>query len=98
MIRIGRQFIIRFIYICLDLLCMILCIYIVSWARGATLPFEINLYNLFFNPVNSYRFVFLFWIFVTILLNKSYGLYQTKREIFETVEIWRVIKSVLCPP
>lgn len=94
MIRIGRQFIIRFIYICLDLLCMILCIYIVSWARGATLPFEISLYNLFFNPVNSYRFVFLFWIFVTILLNKSYGLYQTKREILETVEIWRIIKSV----
>ncbi len=94
MIRIGRQFIIQFIYICLDLLCMILCIYVVSWARGTTLPFEVTLYNLFFNPLNSYRFVFLFWIFVTILLNKSYGLYQTKREIFETVEIWRVVKSV----
>ena len=94
MIRIGRQFIIQFIYICLDLLCMVLCIYVASLFRGSTLPFEITLYNLFFNPLNAYRFIFLFWIFVTILLNKSYGLYQTKREIFETVEIWRVVKSV----
>ncbi len=94
MIRIGRQFIIRFVYICLDLLCMVLCIYIASWFRDSTLPFDVTLYNLFFNPLNSYRFVFLFWIFVTILLNKSYGLYQTKREIFETVEIWQVVKSV----
>lgn len=94
MIRIGRQFIIQFTYICLDLLCMILCIYVASLFRDSTLSFEVTLHNLFFNPLNSYRFVFLFWIFVTILLNKSYGLYQTKREIFETVEIWRVVKSV----
>jgi exopolysaccharide biosynthesis polyprenyl glycosylphosphotransferase len=30
---------------------------------------------------------------VTIFLNNAYGLYQTKREIFETVEVWKVLKS-----
>jgi exopolysaccharide biosynthesis polyprenyl glycosylphosphotransferase len=62
--------------------------------RSSTLPFEITVHNVFFDVDNSFRPVFLLFILGTIFLNNAHGLYQTKREIVETIEVWQVIKSV----
>lgn len=95
MIRIGRQLIIKFIYICIDVACMVSAIYAAVWVREFTIPFSVSLQTLFFDPVNPFRYVFLCWISALIFLNNSEGLYETKREIFESIEIWRVIKTVI---
>ncbi|MCK5013155.1 MAG: sugar transferase [Candidatus Omnitrophica bacterium] len=94
MIRIGRYLIVKAIYIFFDILLLSVSLFIACWIRQSTLPFPVSHQNLFFDPVNPFRFLFLFWISVIIFTNNTHGLYQTKREIFETVEIWGVVKSV----
>jgi len=94
MIRITRQFIIKCIYVLIDVIVICLSINAVAWFRRTTLPFPVDIHNLFFDPINPFRSIFLFWILVLLILINSYGLYETKREIYESIEIWRVIRSV----
>ena len=95
MTKFGRRYIIKLIYILIDIAFFCLAIYIACIIRKGTLPFPITFDNLFFNPINSFRYVFYFWILVTMIMNNSNDLYQTKREIIEMAEIWQVIKSVI---
>lgn len=95
MIRRGRILIIKSIYILIDILCLALSIWAACWLRQSTLPFEVTPHTVFFGSANAFRFVFLSWILTAVLLNKTYGLYQTKREIFETIEVLEVIKAVI---
>ncbi len=85
---------IKIAYIFIDILFVSLAIYLASCIRGSSLPYPVTVYNLFINSENPFRAIFLFWILVTILLANSYGLYKTKREISEWIEVWQVIKSV----
>ena len=94
MIRFRKYSIIKFSYILIDIAFISLSLLLACWMRESTLPFSATFYNLFFSPLNPYRFIFLFWVLVTLFVNNSYGLYQTKRELFESVEIWQVTKSV----
>jgi len=95
MIRIGRYVFVKTLYILIDIFFLSLSLFLVCWLRQETISFPATPYNLFFDPINPFRHAFLFWIAVIIFVNNSNDLYQTKREIFETVEIWKVIKSVL---
>ena len=95
MIKITRRIFIHALYISTDVLFMGLAIYLAALIRESTLPFDITFHNLFWASANTFRFIFYFWILVVVILNKSYGLYETKRELFEPLEIWRVIKSIL---
>ena len=94
MIRIGRYLIVKSVYILIDISLLSFSLFIACWIRQSTLPFPVSPHNLFFGSVNPFRFLFLFWISVIIFTNNAHGLYQTKREIFETVEVWEVVKSV----
>jgi len=94
MIRFGRHLIVITIYITIDILFISFSLLMASWIRQGTLPFEVTPHNLFFSPSNPFHIAFLLWVVVIIFVNNAYGLYQTKREIFETVEIWKVAKSV----
>lgn len=94
MIRLSRYFFIKFIYIAIDILFLVLTIYFICLFRQSTLPFEVTFKNVFLESSSEYHYVFLFWILTTIILNSSFSLYETKREMFETFEIWRVIQSV----
>ncbi len=92
--RRPKDIFIKCLYITIDVVCACLSIYLASYLRRATLPFSVTLGNLFVNQVNPFRFVFSFWILIAILFNHTHKLYYTKREIFESLEIWKVIKSV----
>jgi len=81
-------------YILIDVICACLSIYIAATIRQATLPFDVTFGNIFFNEINPFRFVFLFWILISVLFNHTHKLYYTKRELFESIEIGEVIKSV----
>jgi len=95
MIRIGRYLIVKSLYILIDVAAIALSLVIVCWIRQTTLPFDVTPKSIFFSAANPFRFIFLFWVVITLFVNNSYGLYQTKREIFETVEVWKVLKSVV---
>lgn len=90
----ARDIFIKCAYIVLDALSLALAIFIASCLRHSSLKFSVTFYNLFFSTINPVRFIFIFWILITIFLNNNYGLYRTKRELLEGVEIWQVIKSV----
>jgi len=94
MIRFGRHLIVITLYITIDILFISFSLFVASWIRQGTLPFEVTPHNLFFSPSNPFHIAFLLWVAIIIFVNNSYGLYQTKREIFETVEVWKVAKSV----
>jgi len=94
MMRIGRYLIVKTLYFIIDIAFISFSLFVVCWVRQETLPFEVTPYNLFFSPLNPFRFSFILWILVIIFVNNAYDLYQTKREIFETVEVWKVAKSV----
>ncbi len=95
MSRILRLSVIKITYIFIDILFVSLAIYLASCIRESSLPYPVTIYNLFINSENPFKPIFLFWILVTILLANSYGLYQTKREISEWIEVWQVVKSVV---
>ena len=95
MVKRIRQSLITLLYVTIDILLLGLSIYIVCRFRESTLPFPVTFYDIFFAPTNPYKFTLLFWILITIFLNYIHGLYQTKREIFESVEITGVIRSVV---
>jgi len=95
MIRIGRYLLVKTLYIFIDIVCISISLLIVCWLRHETLPFDVTPQNLFFSPSNPFRYIFLCWIVVILFVNNAYGLYQTKREIFETVEVWKVLKSLI---
>lgn len=94
MLTIPRAHLIKAIYIVFDIVCISASIYLSCWLRRAILPFEVTLYDLFFNYTSVFHFVFLFWTLAILILNNINGLYQTRRELLESLEVWQVVKSV----
>jgi exopolysaccharide biosynthesis polyprenyl glycosylphosphotransferase len=86
--------VIPLIYIFFDFCAITLAFFLACSARQNTLPFEINLDNFFLSTQNPYRLVFFLWLLTILFFNQVHNLYQTKRAMLETLEIWEVIKSV----
>ncbi len=88
-----RTHLIKFIYITIDVVLVSLAVYWACWLRRDTLPFSVNIVD-FFNPKSPIHYIFILWLVSILLLNNMNGLYQTRRELAESVEIWKVIRSV----
>ena len=85
---------IRSIYFMIDLICIYFAIFLACVLRNKTLYFDVSLGNFLLNEYNTFRFIFIFWIMTTVLFLNANALYRTRREIWEGVEVWLVIKSV----
>lgn len=85
---------IRFLYLFIDGFFACLAIYLACYIRQEIQPFPNSFQAVLRGEINPFRQIFLFWVVVTVLVNKARSLYQTNREIFESREIWEVIKSV----
>ncbi len=94
MIKVTQRTMITACYILIDIIFIVLAMGLACEIRKETLPFTVGLNNLFLNPANPFRLIFLFWGLVAIFFNSMSQLYQTRREIFEAAEIWEVIRSV----
>ncbi len=86
---------IRLIYILFDVVFITLAFYLACLLRPAVFAFPVSLENFFFSPQNPYRLVFFLWLAVILFFNQTHGLYQTRREMLETIEVWEVVKSVI---
>lgn len=90
-----KSFLIKLVYLAIDASIIYLSIYAACLIRAQTLSFTVTPSSVFLDPANPFRFLFAFWLFAVIIFNNSYGLYQTQREIGESIELWNVFKSVL---
>ena len=88
-----QDWLIHSIYVLIDIICIYAAIYLVLLLRHGTLPFAIS-WEGFFSSANPFKIVFFLWVPVILFFNQTHGLYQTRREMFESLEIWQVIKSV----
>jgi exopolysaccharide biosynthesis polyprenyl glycosylphosphotransferase len=93
--KVNRYSFIKLAYIMIDVVFMMLAIYIACQIRSGTLYFLPTFHNIFLNPDNPFRALLFFWVPVTIFTCHAYGLYETKREKLESVEIFQVFRAVL---
>ncbi len=88
-----QQFAIIFAYVIFDIIAILSAFYLVLLFRPATLPFTVNISNLI-SDANPFRILFLIWTPLILFFHQNHGLYQTRREQLESIEIWEVAKSV----
>ncbi len=94
-IRLNRYFFVKIAYIMIDISFMMLAVYVACHIREGILDFPITFQNIFLNPGNPFRTLLFFWVPVTIFINNANGLYETKREKLESVEVFQVFGAVL---
>ncbi|MFA5059045.1 MAG: sugar transferase [Candidatus Omnitrophota bacterium] len=85
---------ILFIYILIDVYIASLCIFAACLFRQETLTFPVEFQRLFSSQSNPFQILFLSWIFFVVIFNNLFGLYQTRRELMEGIELWMITKSV----
>lgn len=89
---------IRLAYVLIDVGFIVLSTYLVVLFRSSAFPFhneyDVTLYNLFWNADNPHHYVHLGWLAAIPFFNGLHNLYQTRREVRESIEIWGVIRSV----
>jgi len=85
---------IRIVYLIIDVSCILLAFYLACWIAKDKLPFHCSVSNICFSEINPYRLIFVAWIVLTIIQLNSYGLYHTRREVLEGVELALVAKAV----
>ena len=85
---------IRLAYIAIDVVCIGLGFYLSCGLRPGTLPFPVTIGAFFFSPANPFQVIFLLWTLMIVFSNQAHGLYQTRRELLESMEIGVVIRSV----
>lgn len=81
------------VYILVDLILIATGFFSACTIFPRKFSFEISLYNIFLGESNAYSGVFCFWALVLIILNYVIGLYHTRRELSEVLEVWDVIKA-----
>ena len=86
--RIKRVVAIKAIYILIDLFCIWASIFLACWMRQNTLPFPFTLHNIFLDYRHPYNLAFISWFFIVPFFNNINDLYETRREQFESEEIW----------
>ncbi|MBF0531698.1 MAG: sugar transferase [Candidatus Omnitrophica bacterium] len=95
MIKHSRKLIIKLFYIGVDIGLITAAIYIACLLRQTTLALPVTLHEIFFDPFNEYRFLFGFWLVITVLQLNRRELHKTQREQLEGIEIGQVIQAVI---
>ena len=93
--QVKRIFVIRLIYVLIDVFFVWASVVFACWLRQQTLPFPFSLHNIFFDYHHPYHLAFISWFLLVPFFNNMHGLYETRREQFETEEVWEVTRSVI---
>ena len=88
-----RSIFISSVYVAIDIVCILLAFYLVLLFRQQTVSFGVSVYG-FFSSANPFKLLFVFWTPVILFFHQTHGLYQTRRELLEGLEILEVVKSV----
>ena len=88
-----RSIIIVIAYTAIDVACIILAFYLVLLCRHKTVPFHVTFQSLF-SAADPFKQLFIIWTLLILFIHSIQGLYQTRREQLESLEIWEVAKSI----
>jgi FlaA1/EpsC-like NDP-sugar epimerase len=91
--RIQSIFIIC-VYAAIDVVSILWAFYIVLLCRPQTVSFHVSLHALF-SANDPFKLLFMVWTLLILFFHYTHGLYQTRREQLETLEIWEVFKSIV---
>lgn len=91
--RLQSIFIIS-LYAAIDVVCIVLAFYLVLLFRPQTVPFSVSIQS-FFSAANPFKLLFMVWTLLILFFHYTHGLYQTRREQLESLEIWEVVKSII---
>ena len=94
MIYRSRTLLIKAAYIVIDFVCIYTAIYIGYYLRRDTLSYPLSFHDILFDPANPFQLIFALWILTTVFFANTNSLYQTRREVLESFEVWLVLKSV----
>ena len=94
MLKVNRYFIIKLMYMAIDILCMAIAVFLACKIRPSTLSFPVTIHHVFFDIDSPTRSLLLMWIPINIFINNNNALYETKREKLESIEIFQVIRAV----
>ena len=89
-----QQIAIIFTYILIDIISIFSAFYLVLLLRPNTVPFTVTIPNFISDINNPFLMLFVIWTSLILFFHQNHGLYQTRREQLESVEIWEVTKSV----
>jgi len=81
------------IYAAIDVVCIVLAFYLVLLFRPQTVPFSVS-FQALFSEVDPFRLLFMLWTLLILFFHYTHGLYHTRREQLESLEIWEVVKSI----
>ena len=81
------------IYAAIDVACIILAFYLVLLLRPQTVAFKVTFLSLF-SSADPFKLLFLVWTLLILFFHYTHGLYQTRREQLESLEIWEIVKSI----
>ncbi|MDE2008760.1 MAG: sugar transferase [Candidatus Omnitrophica bacterium] len=79
-------------YSIIDIGFILLSFYLVLLFRSHTVAFSISWQSIF-SDADPFRTLFVVWTLFILFFHYTHGLYQTRREQLETLEIWEVVKS-----
>ncbi|MBF0570636.1 MAG: sugar transferase [Candidatus Omnitrophica bacterium] len=91
-LRIQPIFIIS-IYAAIDVACIVSAFYLVLLLRPQTVSFKVS-FQSFFSENDPFKLLFMVWTLLILFFHYTHGLYQTRREQLESLEIWEVVKSI----
>ena len=82
------------LYAAIDVACIVLAFYLVLLFRPQTVPFHVSIQSLF-SAADPFKLLFMVWTLLILFFHYTHGLYHTRREQLETLEIWGVVKSII---
>jgi exopolysaccharide biosynthesis polyprenyl glycosylphosphotransferase len=82
------------IYATTDVVCIVLAFYLVLLFRPQTVPFSVSIQSIF-SAADPFKLLFLVWTLLILFFHYTHGLYHTRREQLESLEIWEVVKSII---
>jgi exopolysaccharide biosynthesis polyprenyl glycosylphosphotransferase len=91
--RLQSTFIIS-AYAAIDVVCIVLAFYLVLFFRPQTVSFSVSFRSLF-SDADPFKILFLVWTLLILFFHYTHGLYHTRREQLESLEIWEVVKSIV---
>jgi exopolysaccharide biosynthesis polyprenyl glycosylphosphotransferase len=80
-------------YMAIDVACIILAFYLVLLFRPQTIPFSVSFQSIF-STADPFKLLFMIWTLLILFFHYTHGLYYTRREQLESLEIWEVVRSI----
>jgi len=81
------------LYAAIDVVCILLVFYLVLLFRPQTVSFKVS-FQALFSSADPFKLLFMIWTLLILFFHYTHGLYHTRREQLESLEIWEVVKSI----